>query len=547
VPSKAISALPKHGARSGCFTSFATTAWNETDSMIPAGHDLLLCVRRVPSAVAVCLALAVSSCGAPPSERATGPVAAAVESSLASGTETFDHSVWDHLLAEGTRDGLVDYPYFQGHRGELESYLEAVAGADAAALAPAHLKALLINAYNALTLRSILEHPEVSSIRQIDGVWTKKRHRLAGHQLTLDEIEHNLLRPFFRDPRIHFAVNCASMSCAPLPAWAFEGDGLDAQMEERARLFLSDPRNVRFENGELALSRYFEWYGEDFTEEGWSPSAESVPLFVASYAAPEVSERILAGDMEGIRFLDYDWSLNAFRPPEPSEAGASGSGQAAGASSSRAAAFVDWLRRTVGRFGMAAPLVYGLAYVVGVILFVPGAPITIGAGIAFGLGVGTLLVSLASTTGAALAFLLARYFLRERVERWAEGHARFAAVDRAVEAKGWKVVALTRLSPAFPFNVQNYLYGVTGVRFVEYVLASWVAMLPGTLLYVSLGATGVELASAASGTVGWGATVLRVLGLLATAGVVVLVTAAARRELRAVTGSYRDSAEPAGS
>ncbi|MCZ6825786.1 MAG: VTT domain-containing protein, partial [Gemmatimonadetes bacterium] len=510
---------------------------------------------RVPSAVAVCLALAVSSCGAPPSERATGPVAAAVESALASGTETFDHSVWDRLLAEGTRDGLVDYPYFQGHRGELESYLEAVAGADAAALAPAHLQALLINAYNALTLRSILEHPEVSSIRQIDGVWTKNRHRVAGHQLTLDEIEHNLLRPFFRDPRIHFAVNCASMSCAPLPAWAFEGDGLDAQMEERARLFLSDPRNVRFENGELALSRYFEWYGEDFTEEGWSPRAESVPLFVASYAAPEVSERILAGDMEGIRFLDYDWSLNAFRPPEPSEAGASSSGLtagasssglAAGASSSSLAAFVDWLRRSVGRFGMAAPLVYGLAYVVGVILFVPGALITIGAGIAFGLGVGTLLVSLASTTGAALAFLLARYFLRERVERWAEGHARFAAVDRAVEAKGWKVVALTRLSPAFPFNVQNYLYGITGVRFVEYVLASWVAMLPGTLLYVSLGATGVELASAASGTVGWGATALRVLGLLATAGVVVLVTAAARRELRAVTRSYRDSAQPAG-
>ncbi len=208
---------------------------------------------------------------------------------------------------------------------------------------------------------------------------------------------------------------------------------------------------------------------------------------------------------------------------------------------------VDWLRRSVGRFGMAAPLVYGLAYVVGVILFVPGAPITIGAGIAFGLGVGTLLVSLASTTGAALAFLLARYFLRKRVERWAEGHVRFAAVDRAVEAKGWKVVALTRLSPAFPFNVQNYLSGVTGVRFVEYVLASWVAMLPGTLLYVSLGATGVELASTASGTVGWGATALRVLGLLATAGVVVLVTAVARRELRAVTGSYRDSAQPAGS
>ena len=170
-------------------------------------------------------------------------------------------------------------------------------------LAPAELEALLINAYNAITVASILAHPGVTTIRDIDGVWDEAEHRVGGFEVTLDDIEHTLLRPFFRDPRIHFAVNCASASCAPLPRWAFDGATLDRQLDERARLFLSDPRNVRLEGGTLMLSRYFDWYGGDFTAEGWKPRAATIPEFVALYSTPEVAARIRVGGSARARVL----------------------------------------------------------------------------------------------------------------------------------------------------------------------------------------------------------------------------------------------------
>ena len=480
------------------------------------------------------ISVAAASCGAPPSERATGAVAEDVTASLESGAQAFEHGAWDRLLAEGTRDGLVDYRYFQLHLMELDAYLATLAEVDAASLAPSHLEAVLINAYNALTIRSILSHPGVGSIREIDGVWSRTRHRVAGHDLTLDEIEHNLLRPFFRDPRIHFALNCASVSCAPLPARAFAGEGLDGQLEDVTRLFLSDPSNARLDGDVLILSRYFDWYGGDFVDSDWAPRAESIPLFVARYAPPEIGAAVESGGVTAIRFFDYDWSLNALRPPDAA---------AGGADAGVMGAAVRWLRLRVASAGVVGPALYGLAYVVGVLLFLPGAPLTIGAGLAFGPLVGTLLVSLASTAGAASAFLIARHLLRGRVEGWIADHERLAAVDRAVENQGWKVVALTRLSPAFPFNLQNYAYGLTGVPFSQYVLASWVAMLPGTLLYVSIGAVGGELADAASGAADGVATTLRLRGLGATVAAVVLGAAAARRELRAIEASIE---RPAG-
>lgn len=265
----------------------------------------------LPLGAALWLHVAVAGCSAPASRPVEGPIAEQIEASLASGSEDFDHTAWDELLAGGTQDGWVDYIYFQQHRDELDAYLERIARAELAALAPAELEALLLNAYNALTVRSILEHPRVESIREIDGVWDTVTHRVGGYELTLDEIEHNLLRPFFKDPRIHFAVNCASASCAPLPAWAFEGEHLDSQLEERTRAFLSDPRNVRIENGTVYLSKYFDWYGSDFVTPGWDPSADSVLEFVARYARDDVAERLRSQQNLEIRYLDYDWSLNA--------------------------------------------------------------------------------------------------------------------------------------------------------------------------------------------------------------------------------------------
>jgi hypothetical protein len=256
-----------------------------------------------------------SACGAPSAERATGDVARAVEASLKGGTERFDHAAWGRLLEKGTADGLVDYRFMRDHRAELAAYLRAASDAPLARLAPGHLEALLINVYNAVTVASILDHPRVASIKDIPGVWTERRHRVGGFDLTLDEIEHRILRPFFKDPRIHFALNCASRSCAPLPAWAYDGDRLEAQLEERARAFLADQRNVRVEGSRLLLSRYFDWYGSDFTAAGWRGTAASIAAYVARHAAPEVARFIeRQAGKPPIGFLEYDWSLNEARP-----------------------------------------------------------------------------------------------------------------------------------------------------------------------------------------------------------------------------------------
>lgn len=257
------------------------------------------------------LVVAAASCGAPQSVPAEGPVADQITESLESGSESFAHDEWDRLLAEGTADGLVDYEYMQAHRRELDAYLDRVARANLASLDKDHLMALLMNAYNALTVRSVLDAWPVDSIRDIDGVWTEVKHTVGGQELTLDEIEHNLLRPFWKDPRIHFGVNCASMSCAPLPTWAFTGDEVDAQLDERTRAFLESTDNVQVDGDALVVSKYFEWYGGDFTEDGWEPRADSIPAFLAEYSRAEVTDFIeQRGDDVSLRFLEYDWALN---------------------------------------------------------------------------------------------------------------------------------------------------------------------------------------------------------------------------------------------
>ena len=175
-----------------------------------------------------------------------------------------------------------------------------------------------------------------------------------------------------------------------------------------------------------------------------------------------------------------------------------------------------------------------------VLLFVPGSVLTIGAGLVFGLLWGTVIVSVASTAAAALAFLIARYLARDRVEALAKRNEKFRAIDQAIRDKGWRVVALLRLSPLVPFSVSNYLYGLTPVSFGPYVLASWIAMLPATVLYVWIGAAGKAAADASGGQgrspLEWA---LLGAGLVATAVVTVMITLTARRQLaqRGVKGA----------
>ncbi len=196
-------------------------------------------------------------------------------------------------------------------------------------------------------------------------------------------------------------------------------------------------------------------------------------------------------------------------------------------------AWLEWVQHQVKGLGGFAPVAYGLFYVVAALLFVPGAAITIAAGALFGLGLGTVVVSLSSTTAAAIALPLSRTLLRERVEAFAKERKSFRAIDDAITDGGWKIVGLLRLSPVVPFSALNYLLGLTNVRYVPAVLVSWAAMLPGTLLYVYFGAIGADVAAGKErGPLQWA---LMGAGLVATLVVTVVLTRMARARMRAET------------
>lgn len=213
-----------------------------------------------------------------------------------------------------------------------------------------------------------------------------------------------------------------------------------------------------------------------------------------------------------------------------------------------AASALDGLEGWVSGFGMFGAVVFGLIYVAASLLLLPAWALTVVAGALFGLTLGTLVVSLASTMAAGLAFAITRSLARERIARRLRHYPHFDAIDRAIGAGGWKIVALLRLSPAVPFTLQNYLYGLTGIRFWPCVLTSWLTMLPGTFLYVYLGhmgRVGVESASGERSRTPAEWTMLAV-GLLATLAATVYITRLARRALRQRAANVEDiPAEPA--
>ena len=194
--------------------------------------------------------------------------------------------------------------------------------------------------------------------------------------------------------------------------------------------------------------------------------------------------------------------------------------------------FNDW----VGQMGTAGIFIFIGVYALGTVLLAPGSVLTIGAGFAFGLWKGFIAVSAGSTLGAALAFLVARFIARERVVAIAQRNEKFREIDSAIGKQGAKLIFLLRLSPVIPFNLSNYLYGLTGVKFWPYVLASWIGMMPGTFLYVYIGTAGKAAVSAAAGGEavqrGWQYWTFTGVGLAATIVVTVWVTKIARDALR---------------
>jgi uncharacterized membrane protein YdjX (TVP38/TMEM64 family) len=240
------------------------------------------------------------------------PVSSAEAYAFAPGVASFDHSRFDALLRTHVdAEGLVDYAGLKGAHAELDAYIGSLAAAPFENLARDEKLALLINAYNAFTLRLVLDHWPLASIRDIptEQRWDARRWRLAGETLSLNQIEHERIRPRFQEPRIHFALVCAARGCPPLRPEAYTGARLESQLLDQARRVHSDGRWLRFDpsTGELRLTELYKWYGSDFRR-----VAASVSEYVALHAPP-VRSALDAGRRVEILWIPYDWSLNEKR------------------------------------------------------------------------------------------------------------------------------------------------------------------------------------------------------------------------------------------
>ena len=221
-----------------------------------------------------------------------------------------DHSSFSALLAEYVNnEGYVDYKGLAGRVDELDAYVTTLGSAPFDAMGRDQKLALLINAYNAFTLRLMLDNPNVDSIRDIPSAnrWDAVRWNLAGRTLSLNQIEHEEIRPKFAEPRIHFAVVCASVGCPPLRNEAFTAERLERQLESQAEFVHAHDRWFHYQAGDdvVEVTQLYDWYSGDFVQH-----AGSVLEFAARYSA-DLRTALDSGADPDIKWLDYDWSINA--------------------------------------------------------------------------------------------------------------------------------------------------------------------------------------------------------------------------------------------
>jgi hypothetical protein len=222
-----------------------------------------------------------------------------------------DHTVYAKLLKKYVRDGFVDYKGLKTEEAQLDAYLRLLDKTDTKALSRNEQFAFYVNAYNAWTIKLILSaYPGIESIWDLGSrilpwksPFKKKLASIEGEKVSLDDIEHGILRPRFRDPRVHFAVNCASRSCPPLRSEPYRGEILDEQLDDATRSFLNDSKHNRLEDNTLYVSEIFKWFAGDFDND--------VVGFFLRYAQGDLKRRLEAdkGNIK-VRYLDYDWSLN---------------------------------------------------------------------------------------------------------------------------------------------------------------------------------------------------------------------------------------------
>jgi len=230
-------------------------------------------------------------------------------------TKTVDHAPWAGLIGRYVTPGaqglnVFDYAAVtQADRTALKTYLKDLQAVRVSTLPRRAQMPFWINLYNALTVEVILDNYPVKSIRDIksglfsSGPWSTELVRVEGHDLSLDDIEHEILRPIWKDKRIHYAVNCASISCPNLAATAYTEQNTPDLLEQGARDYINSPRGVRFKGGEIIASKLYSWYDDDFGSE------QDLLAHLRKYAGPDLLAR-LNGKTE-IYDYEYDWGLNA--------------------------------------------------------------------------------------------------------------------------------------------------------------------------------------------------------------------------------------------
>lgn len=216
-----------------------------------------------------------------------------------------------------------DYVALKANRAALDSFvnqLTTISTEELARMTRDEQMAFWINAYNGLTLRSIIDHYPVKSIKDIDDVWDKTKWLVAGRKVTLDEIEHKILRPDFADARLHFAVNCASVGCPPLADKPYMGITLNAQLDGMARAFVNHPKRtvVDLTTGVITTSELFSWFGEDFLPaygghrefDYLKPVEAAIMQFIFAHAESDRLKILTSHDKWRLKYRSYDWSLN---------------------------------------------------------------------------------------------------------------------------------------------------------------------------------------------------------------------------------------------
>jgi hypothetical protein len=223
------------------------------------------------------------------------------------------HAAFTKVLAAHVRDGKVDYKALKSNPAELTAYLDMLAQVQEATFkgwSKADQMAFLMNLYNATTLKLIVDNYPVSSIKDIGsffkGPWKQSVVRVFGETKTLDNIEHDILRPTYDDARIHLALVCAAKSCPPLRSEAYVGSKLDAQFLDQGKVFFATPAKNQIDVAAktMKISKIFDWFEKDFVQ-----SSGSVEKFILPYVDPAVAGAIGAGGFS-ISYTNYDWSLN---------------------------------------------------------------------------------------------------------------------------------------------------------------------------------------------------------------------------------------------